>query len=325
MKASLDTVLKENGIMVIDGSMSTALEQMGADLNDKLWTAKVLAEQPELVKEVHKDYFRAGADCGITCSYQATLPGFLARGYSREESEELIRRSVRLFLEARDEWWAEEGERAGRSYPLCLAGMGPYGAYLADGSEYRGKYGVSRETLYEFHRRRTELLLEAGADLLLFETQPSLEEVLIEAEIAESLGADYWISFSCRDGSRICEGTPIRECAAALSPEKYPHLKIIGINCTEPQWIVSLIRELKACTTFPVGVYPNSGKVYDPVTKTWSGDGGAQDFGTYVRKYLSAGADAVGGCCTTTAVHIRETAEVRDRFLQAGRPAAVRP
>ena len=166
-KASIQEVLDKNGIMVIDGSMSTALEALGANTKSSLWTAAALAEQPELVKQVHLDYFRAGADCGITCSYQATIPGLTAHGYSVEEAERIIADSVRVFLEARDEWWEEEGREAGRAYPVCLAGIGPYGAYLADGSEYRGNYGVDDQTLYDFHRRRMEILAEAGADVAL--------------------------------------------------------------------------------------------------------------------------------------------------------------
>lgn len=313
-KATIQDVLDQNKIMVIDGSMATALEALGANTKSSLWTAAALAEQPELVKQVHLDYFRAGADCGITCSYQATIPGLMAHGYTEEQAEKLIADSVRLFLEARDEWWEAEGHAAGRVYPVCLAGIGPYGAYLADGSEYRGNYGVSDQVLYDFHRRRMEILVEAGADVLLIETQPSLKEVLIAAEIAEDLGADYWISFSCRDGRQINEGDLVRDCAAELSTG-HPGLKMIGVNCSKPEYIVSLIREIKSATDLPVGVYPNSGLIYDPGTKTWSVPEGQMDFGSYAFSYMKAGAVAVGGCCTTNAEHIRQVAEMRDRFV----------
>ena len=156
MRISLEETLEKTNIMVIDGSMSTALEALGCDLNDSLWTAKILAEQPDLVRQVHLGYFRAGADCGITASYQATIPGLTARGYSRQEAEDCIARSVELFREARESWWAQEGRDSGRARPLCLGAVGPYGAYLADGSEYRGNYGVSDDVLRDFHRRRMD-------------------------------------------------------------------------------------------------------------------------------------------------------------------------
>ena len=324
--STIQEIIDKNGVMVIDGSMSTALEHLGANLNSKLWTARALAESPELVKQVHLDYFRAGADCGITCSYQATIPGLMANGSTREEAEDLIARSVRIFLEAREEWWEAEGRKAGRSWPLCLAGIGPYGAYLADGSEYRGRYGVSDQVLDDFHRRRMEILHEAGADILLIETQPSLHEALLAAGIAEELGADYWISFSCMDEKHICEGDLIRDCAKAFAKD-HPHLRMIGVNCSKPVYIAGLIKELRAGLQeaakdggrmIPIGVYPNSGEEYDAVTKTWHGVGDAKSFGEYAMDYMKAGADAVGGCCTTVASHVEQVIAARKEFVENG-------
>jgi homocysteine S-methyltransferase len=317
-RVTLQETLARAGILVIDGSMSTALEQLGCDLNDSLWTARALAERPDLVRQVHLNYFRAGADCGITCSYQATIPGLTAKGYTPAQAEALIVRSVELFRQAREAWWEEAGRAAGRTYPLCLAGIGPYGAYLADGSEYRGNYGVSDQVLRDFHRRRMELLWGAGADLLLIETQPSLHEALLEAQIAEELGADYWISFSCRDGRRIHEGDTLRECAAALGQD-HPHLRMIGVNCTPPQYVESLIGELKAGCSLPVAVYPNSGEQYDAVTKTWHGSRDGLRFGDYAHRWMRAGASAVGGCCRTVDSHVVEVVRAREVFEKLGR------
>lgn len=318
MRASLEEILSANKIMIIDGSMSTALENLGAELNNDLWTAQTLAEKPDLVKQVHINYFRVGADCGITCSYQATIPGLIKHGYTEHEAEDIIKSSVQVFLEARSQWWEAEGKNSGRSFPLCLGSVGPYGAYLADGSEYTGNYNIDSESLYNFHRRRIELLNEAGADILLFETQPSLEEVMIEAEIAEELEADYWVSFSCKDGEHICKGNKISECAKKLS-KGHEYLKMLGVNCTKPEYIVSLISELKKGSDLPVAVYPNSGEVYDPETKTWTHSEGGIDFGSYALLYMRAGAQAVGGCCTTTEKHIMQVWKARERFLSEER------
>lgn len=314
MQASLKKILEQNQIMIIDGSMSTALENLGANLNNDLWTAQTLVHQPELVKQVHINYFRAGADCGITCSYQATIPGLMKHGYTEKESEAIILRSVEIFLEARSEWWEAEGKNLGRSYPLCLGSVGPYGAYLADGSEYTGNYNIDSNGLYNFHRRRIELLHEAGADILLFETQPSIREVMIEADIAEELETDYWVSFSCRDGQHINEGDNISDCAKKLSDGR-KYLCMIGVNCTKPEYIVSLIHELKKVSDLPIGVYPNSGEIYDPASKTWTHSNNSADFGSYALSYMQAGASAVGGCCTTTEKHISQVAEARQKFL----------
>ena len=314
MKQTIDQILKDNTVMVVDGSMSSALEALGCNLSNKLWTATVLIENPELVKEVHKYYFRAGANCGITCSYQASIPGLMAVGYSEKEAEDYIRLSVKLFLEARDEWWEEEGKKANCTYPICLASVGPYGAYLADGSEYKGHYHVSDEQLYHFHKRRMELLLEAGAEVLLCETDPSLPEALIEAKICEELNADFIISFSCRDGLHTYEGQSIITCAESL--KDFPHLKMIGINCTYPTYIESLITALKSATDLPIIVYPNSGEVYDPKTKTWSKGKEDVSFEDYAYLWFKCGAKAVGGCCTTVDKHIKQVVLAKNRYLQ---------
>ncbi|MBB5183104.1 homocysteine S-methyltransferase [Catenisphaera adipataccumulans] len=312
-RTTIESILKQNQVMVIDGSMATGLEHLGCDLNDTLWTAKVLADRPDLVKQVHIQYFQAGADCGITDSYQASLPRLIERGYSQQEAEALIRSAVTIFREAREEWWQQEGKAAGRAYPVCLGAVGPYGAYLADGSEYRGHYGVSDEVLRDFHARRMELLWQAGADVLMIETQPSLQEALIEAELAEQLGADYAISFSCADGKHINEGDLIADCAAELS-SGHPHLRMIGVNCTHPKYIESLIKELKTSTSLPISVYPNSGEQYDPLTKKWYGAKQALRFKDYALIWMKAGAKAVGGCCQTDEDHIRQVAAAREEF-----------
>ena len=190
-------------VLILDGAMATELERRGCDLRDPLWSAKVLLEAPELIWRVHSDYFCAGADIAITASYQATVDGFMRRGLGREESLDLLRRSVRLALEARDAFWREPANRIGRPRPLVAASVGPYGAFLADGSEYRGDYGLSEAELMDFHRPRMTTLLEAGPDLLACETLPCFVEArALVRLLAEFPDVSAWISFSARDDSQ---------------------------------------------------------------------------------------------------------------------------
>ncbi len=304
----LNEILEKLKMMVLDGAMATELETMGCDLNDALWSAKVLAEAPELIRKVHLSYFEAGADCGTSASYQATIPGFLKKGYSVEQSEELIRRSMRQLISARDEWWKNGGENSGRIYPVVSGAVGPYGAYLADGSEYRGCYGINKEELKRFHFRRMELLLEAGSEIFAMETIPALEEAMALAELTEELDAQCFVSFSCKNGTDISEGTPIRDCARALN--NFKCVKAVGINCTAPQFVKSLIEEVRKGTDKHVIVYPNSGEQYDPHTKTWHGDKSGKTYGQWAREWMESGADIIGGCCRTTPANIKEICAV---------------
>ena len=175
----MDTIARDLAkypLLVLDGAFGTELARRGFDTNDELWSAKALFEKPELVEAVHRDYYEAGADISTSASYQATVEGFEKKGFTREQAKELIVRSVRLVQQARDAFWQQKEKRVGRPQPLAAASVGPYGAYLADGSEYRGDYGASRAELADFHAERLAILISAGPDILACETLPLLDE-----------------------------------------------------------------------------------------------------------------------------------------------------
>jgi homocysteine S-methyltransferase len=303
----IEMILHKRPLLILDGALATELEKHGCDLNDSLWSAKVLMEQPELIKQVHCDYFEAGADFAITASYQASFKRFQERGLSEEEGAALMRTSVELAKEARDEFWKELENRSGRPEPLVAASVGPYGAYLADGSEYRGNYGVSKEELKDFHRPRMKELVEAGADILAIETIPSLLEAEAAAEVlSEFPEAWAWISFSAKDEKHISDGESIAACAAWA--DKQDQIAAVGVNCTPLQYISSLIEELKQETAKPLIVYPNSGESYDAETNTWYGDSHSEDFDKNARNWYEHGAKIIGGCCRTGPEDIRRIA-----------------
>ncbi|HAV78829.1 MAG TPA: homocysteine S-methyltransferase [Anaerolineae bacterium] len=293
------SILEIQPVLVIDGALATELERRGYDLKDDLWSAKILLEKPEAIKQLHYDYFKAGADCAITASYQATVEGFMTRGLNEAEAIDLIKKSVRLAIEARDEFWNDKGNRVGRSKPFVAASVGPYGAYLADGSEYRGNYGLTETELMDFHRQRMRALIEAGADILACETIPCL----IEAQALSKLLREYpnitaWFSFSCRDGTHVSEGQLFADCVKDL--ETNPQIAAVGINCTSPRYIHSLVREAKKVTSKPILVYPNSGESFNAEKNDWNGDPVSHSFGEDAKEWYEAGARMIGGCCRTS-------------------------
>lgn len=308
----ISEILKKYPFIVLDGAFSTPLERKGFCTNDPLWTALSLYQAPELAEEVHRDYYEAGSDICLSASYQATVPGFEAKGFTAEESEDLLRRSIALVQEAREDFLSE-GKTENRPVPLAAASVGPYGAFLADGSEYRGNYGKTREWLKEWHLPRLRTLLEAGPDLVGFETIPSLTEALAETDaLKEFPRTKCWVSFTCRDGGHTWEGQAIEDCARALAGN--PQIEAIGINCTAPVYAESLIRKLAAVSDKPILVYPNSGEEYDPHTKTWKG--GAARFEDYIETWYRAGARLIGGCCRTTAKEIEAIARFRASLMK---------
>jgi homocysteine S-methyltransferase len=255
-----------------------------------------------MIHAVHLDYFRAGADVATTATYQATFEGFARRGIGYDAAARLMRSAVALAVAARDEHCAGRGIDAAR--PLVAASIGPYGAMLADGSEYRGRYRISEDELADFHRPRLAVLAEAGADLLGFETLPCLREALVLARLLEEFPTmTAWISFSCRDGSHNCEGEDIGDCAGALAA--FDQVSAVGVNCTPPEYVASLLDRMRGRTVKPLMAYPNSGERYDPAARAWCGStSNVGSFADASRAWVAAGARIIGGCCRTTPADI---------------------
>lgn len=280
---------------LIDGAMSTALEQLGADTNNSLWTASVLANQPALVKKVHQEYFKAGARLAITDTYQANVPAFIKNGYSKQEAHSLIKQAVTLAKEARDEYQQETG-----IYNYVAGALGPYGAYLANGSEYTGDYYLSTIEYQQFHRPRLTDILTVGVDVIAIETQPRLDEVLAELDLVKELAPDTlcYVSFSLKDSTYLPDGTPLA--VAARTVAKYPNVFAVGVNCIPLEEVTAAIETIHQVTDKPVIAYPNSSATYNPATKTWSYPRGRRDLVDYLPQWLAAGLTIIGGCCTTT-------------------------
>lgn len=288
--------IEREGFLVLDGGLATELEALGCDLDDPLWSARALIDDPEAIRTAHRRFLEAGADCIATATYQATFEGFRARGLDAADTARLLERAVRLAVSARDEFVADRAIKpVGRPRPLVAASVGPYGAYLADGSEYTGDYGLSAAELYDFHASRWEVLADTEADVLACETTPSAEETRAYCRLAAVSHRPTWISFQCCDGARLADGSPL-DAAVALCEDE-PHVVAVGVNCTDPGLTVSLIGEARRATGKPILVYPNSGEVWDAGAKRWTGPATPMDWTRSAAEWRAAGADGIGGCC----------------------------
>ncbi|WP_416967815.1 homocysteine S-methyltransferase [Streptomyces sp. 4F14] len=282
------------GSLVLDGGMSNQLESAGHDLSDELWSARLLAEVPEAITEAHLAYYLAGADIAITSSYQATYEGFAKRGISRERASELLTLSVELAREAARR--AQAGAvtvSTPTPRPLYVAAsVGPYGAMLADGSEYRGRYGLTVPELAAFHRPRIETLAAAAPDVLALETVPDADEARALIDVVRGLGVPAWLSYSV-EGDRTRAGQPLEE-AFALAAD-VDEIVAVGVNCCVPEDATRAVETAARVTGKPVVVYPNSGEGWDANARAWTGSSSfAPD---EVEGWRTAGARMVGGCC----------------------------
>ncbi len=271
---------------VLDGGLSTALEERGADLSGSLWTARLLGEEPERIAAVHRAYYLAGATVATTASYQASVEGLVAAGYDAGTARDLLTRSVTLAREVRDDL---VGERPGL---LVAASVGPYGAMLADGSEYRGRYGVGATRLRDFHGPRLELLAGAGPDLFAVETIPDADEAEVLVDLLDQVGLPAWFSYSVR-GDRTSAGQRLDAAYAVLAGRRV--LVAAGVNCSDQADVQGAVETAVAVTDLPAVAYPNRGGSWDAEAKRWAyGDPLDLDL---VAGWLAAGARLLGGCC----------------------------
>ena len=273
------------GPVVLDGGLSTELEARGHDVSSALWSARLLRDDPDGIVAAHAAFAAAGAQVATTASYQATFDGFAGAGIYRTETPRLITSSVALARRGAPDGWV-------------AGSVGPYGAMLADGSEYTGAYvdDVGVRELRDFHRPRMELLAEAGADVLACETVPAAAEA--EALIAEAaaLGVPIWLSLTTvtddEGVARTRRGEPASDVFAMT--EGVDAVIAVGVNCTDPAGVGPVV-EVAARHGKPIVVYPNSGERWDAAARRWSGtpDVDPQQAADWVR----AGARLVGGCC----------------------------
>lgn len=300
--------------LVLDGGLGTLLEQRGHDVSNELWSARLLFDDPGSIVAAHREYFDAGARVAVTASYQASFEGFARAGFDAATARRLMGLGVDLARRA--------AEEAGGSEKWVAASVGPFGAALADGSEYRGDYAKTIAELAAWHRPRLHVLQDAGPDILAIETIPSLAEVEAIARALDGSGAQAWLSVTAGLGATRA-GEPLRE--AFQVADDSPEIVAVGLNCCFPSEVLGAIHAARSVTDKPIIVYPNSGEEWDANSRTWTGTPSFP--ADLVSLWLQAGASMVGGCCRVGPAEIRAISDVVSQAASdgdrddAGRPA----
>lgn len=281
----LRKLLATKKVVVLDGAMGTELERRGHDIRHELWSGKVLRDDPHEIQRVHEAYLAAGADVILTASYQIG------------DDPHLLKRAASV---------AKAASQTCSRLVAIGGSLGPYGACLADGSEYTGSYEVSLKDLVTFYKARITPLLSAQVDFIAFETVPSLFEAkAISLAIAETEWgtACAWISFTCKDASTVVSGDAFSACIEAI--KDIDNVFAVGVNCTAPKHILGLLATANRCTEKVCVVYPNRGASWCANTG-WSSASQDTKMVDWMGEFIAAGARIVGGCCQTTPEDIRD-------------------
>jgi homocysteine S-methyltransferase len=280
----------EPQVLLLDGGLSTALEAQGLVIDGAMWTGELLLTNPEAVTGAHRSFVDAGADIIITGSYQLSFEGGRRAGWADDDVERALRNSTTAArLAANDD-------------TLVAASIGPFGAHLNDGSEFRGNSGVADSVIRDFHDRRLDILLDTEPDLLALETMPDLDEVRVLLDLIESTNADmaFWVSFTVSEPGTISGGGTFAEACALV--EQYGNAMAVGINCSPLGFVTPTLSGIE--TDLPFVVYPNAGQTWDSETMAWSGE---PEFANrqHIDEWVNLGARIIGGCCGYLSSHLR--------------------
>jgi S-methylmethionine-dependent homocysteine/selenocysteine methylase len=282
-------------VKILDGGLSTELENLGAKIEGSLWTGRALLEDPSAIEQAHKNFISAGAEVVITSSYQISRRGFEEIGLTAAEADAALRQSVEVAKRA-----------AAGTGALVAASIGPFGAVLHDGSEYRGNYGLTEDELFTFHAERIAILEQAGPDILLAETIPDLVEAQALARALATAKLPVWISFSATEGSRLWSGSSVADAVSAVA--KIPTLEAIGFNCVNPDLVTELVASTRTVTDLPIAIYPNKGGVWNSELGEWDSQK-VKSLDQYWPDWQGLGLAYVGGCCGSNSHDIAELAK----------------
>ncbi|XP_067951003.1 uncharacterized protein [Watersipora subatra] len=303
--------MSEAKCLLLDGGMASQLIANGfSDINfDPLWSARLLSTNPEAVTEAHQAFVKSGADIIETNTYQVSIEGFHKYlDLSSEETLQLVRDSVSL---ARN---AIQPQATGKRI-LVAGSIGPYGVALHDGSEYTGHYieHMSMQQLQDWHRPKMKALAEAGIDMFAFETIPAAKEAdaLVNLLATEFPRTKAMLSFSCKNGLHTNYGEPLSD--AVRSSMQCDQITHVGVNCTSPEYIESLLDSLQPYKELkPFVVYPNSGELWTS-GKGWAGQSKLVNLEPFISMCIEKGATVIGGCCRVTKETLHQMRKAIDR------------
>ena len=290
-----------NKIKLLDGSMSFPMEQLGYNLKNKLWTGMALISDPDIIKNIHKDYINAGADYISTSTYQVSYDRLQNMGYQSSDIKKVFQKSIDLVKEAIKE------SRSKKEIKI-VGSFGPFASYDPNASEYVGKYNSTDDEIKNFHLNNINIIEETDLDIILYETIPCLREIEILSKVLSQTNKEIWISITCNENIEFRDGSSFKEACKIIS--QIEQITTMGINCFSPLLVEKALKELKKYSNKKTLVYPNSGEKYNPKDKYWSGKNEFNNL--MIKNWLSLSPNIIGGCCRVGYNNIKKMREEID-------------
>jgi homocysteine S-methyltransferase len=290
-----------NKIKLLDGSMSFPMEQLGYNLKNKLWTGMALISDPDIIKNIHKNYINAGADYISTSTYQVSYDRLQNMGYQSSEIKKVFQKSVDLVKEAIKE------SRSKKEIKI-VGSFGPFASYDPKASEYVGKYNSTDDDIKNFHLNNINIIEETDLDIILYETIPCLREIKVLSKVLSQTNKEIWISITCNENIEFRDGSSFKEACKIIS--QIEQISTLGINCFSPLLVEKALKKLKKYSNKKTLVYPNSGEKYNPKDKYWSGKNEFDNL--MIKNWLSLSPDIIGGCCRVGYNNIKKMREEID-------------
>lgn len=324
--------------LVLDGALGTQLESIIPNdseiqpKNDPLWSTKVLMTQPKLIERIHYQYLQSGSDIIMTSTYQASCAGLIkyANSYT-DEVAHVWERSVDMANNAIRRHKLENNTKPIRNRdPIICGSVGPYGAFLANGAEYTGEYGmISNEELEKHHFKLLQfLILHPDVKLIAIETIPNFREFKVLVNLLTKLlslhgpNQKFYLSINVRNESEMCDGTPVEKVMNYLNFKMKTmgilqrNIFAIGYNCVDYHLVTSLIDNLTMFNEFhiPMIVYPNLGYVYSTKHEEYIAYQDTNELELMILDWLKRGVKIIGGCCGSGPQEIEKISEVVNNY-----------
>lgn len=274
--------LRQKEIVILDGAMGTELFRRGANTQLPIWSAQGLIENPEMVREIHKDYIQAGAEIITTNTFRTTSRALGKKDLS-EHAKELTTLAVTVAKQARSE---------SASKPVWIAGSV---APLEDC--YEPSLIPDSATAIREHAEFIGWLVEAGVDLILIETMNSIQEAVAAAQAAAIHELPIFVSWTCEGDGKILNGDRVEDGIRFLEPYR-PAAFLI--NCTSAKHITAALKKMRAVSKVPIGAYANIGKAESISGWEFTHDLDAAAYTREAENWIQEGAHIIGGCCGTT-------------------------